>query len=355
MNTGTRLGLYGGGLAVLFAAAFGTAAAVVPDDAADDWNEQSGHDEDHGGESGEHGGHDAAQPVRGLSIEQDGYVLSEVAAPAGVGATGELAFHITASDGRPLTEYTLSHEKELHLIVVRADGSNFRHVHPELGADGTWTLPWTWDAAGTYRVYADFVPADGGDGQGGAGASEDAPDVTLTRTVEVTGDHGPVLATEPSLVAEVDGYTVTLEGDLAAGASAEVTATVTRDGQPVTTIEPYLGAFGHLVALREGDLAYLHVHPEGEEPQAGDLSGPTVAFATEVPTAGRYFLYFDFQVEGQVHSAAFVVDAGDPEAETSTDHDSGHDTESAEASPSESATEPGAETTSHDATDGHGH
>jgi hypothetical protein len=355
MNTGTRLGLYGGGLAVLFAAAFGTAAAVVPDDAAEDWNEQSGHDEDHGGESGDH---DAAQPVRGLSIEQDGYVLSEVAAPTGVGAAGELAFQITASDGKPLTDYTLSHEKELHLIVVRADGSNFRHVHPELGADGTWTLPWTWDAAGTYRVYADFVPADGGDGQGGAGASDDAPDVTLTRTVEVTGDYGPVIATEPSLTAEVDGYTVTLEGDLTAGASAEVTATVTRDGAPVTTIEPYLGAFGHLVALREGDLAYLHVHPEGDEPQAGDLSGPTVAFATEVPTAGRYFLYFDFQVEGQVHSAAFVVDASaaDPDAETSTDHGAEHDTESGEeASPSESATAPAAEATSHDETDGHGH
>jgi hypothetical protein len=357
MNTGTRLGLYGGGLAVLFAAAFGTAAAVVPDDAADDWNEQSGHDE--GGHGSDDGGHGAAQPVRGLSIEQDGYVLSEVAAPTGIGTAGELAFRITASDGKPLTDYTLSHEKELHLIVVRADGTNFRHVHPELGADGTWTLPWTWDAAGTYRVYADFVPADGGDGQGGSGAGDDAPDVTLTRTVEVTGEYGPVIATEPSLVSEVDGYTVTLDGDLAAGASAEVTATVTRDGEPVTTIEPYLGAFGHLVALREGDLAYLHVHPEGDEPQAGDLSGPAVAFATEVPTAGRYFLYFDFQVDGQVHSAAFVVDAGaaDPNAETGADHGSEHDTESTEeSSPSaETTTAPDAEATSHDETDGHGH
>lgn len=360
MNTGTRLGLYGGGLAVLFAAAFGTAAAVVPDDAADDWNDQSGHDEEHGGESGEHGGHDAAQPVRGLSIEQDGYVLSEVAAPAGVGAAGELAFHIIASDGRPLTDYTLSHEKELHLIVVRADGSNFRHVHPELGADGTWTLPWTWDAAGTYRVYADFVPADGGDGEGGAEDAGDGPDVTLTRTVEVTGDYGPEIATGPSLVAEVDGFTVTLDGDLTAGSTAEVTATVTRDGEPVHNIEPYLGAFGHLVALREGDLAYLHVHPEGDEPEAGDLSGPTVAFATEVPTAGRYFLYFDFQVDGQVHSAPFVVDAGaaDPDGETGADHGSEHDTESTEeTSPgAETTTEPGTESTSEpDETDGHGH
>jgi hypothetical protein len=327
MNTGTRLGLYGGGLAVLFAAAFGTAAAVVPEDAADDWNEQSegGHDGGHGSGDGE------AVPVRGLSIEQDGYLLSEVSAPTAIGAAGELAFQITGADGKPLTDYTVSHEKELHLIVVRTDGTHFRHVHPELGADGTWSLPWTWDAAGSYRVYADFVPEDG-------------EDLTLTRTVEVAGDFGPEIATEPTLVSEVDGFTVTLEGDLTAGASSAVTASVTRDGQPVTELEPYLGAFGHLVALREGDLAYLHVHPEGEEPQAGDLSGPGVEFATEVPTEGRYFLYFDFQVAGQVHSAAFVVDTA--EGATSEPDPSSGTTEAPSEEPSESSEHP---------TDDHGH
>ncbi|MEU5154736.1 heavy-metal-associated domain-containing protein [Glycomyces sp. NPDC021274] len=329
MNTGTRLGLYGGGLAVLFAAAFGTAAAVMPDDAADDWNDQA--------EDGGHGGHGSgdgeAAPVRGVSIEQDGYLLSQVSAPTGIGEAGELAFQITGADGEPVTDYTVSHEKELHLIVVRTDGTHFRHVHPELGADGTWSLPWTWDAAGSYRVYADFVP-EGGE------------DLTLTRTVEVAGDYGPEIATEPALVSEVDGFTVTLEGDLSAGASSEVTVSVAREGRPVTELEPYLGAFGHLVALREGDLAYLHVHPEGEAPQAGDLSGPDVTFATEVPTDGRYFLYFDFQVAGQVHSAAFVVDT--------TESANG----GAEADPSEGTTEAPAEEPSESGehgTDDHGH
>ncbi|WP_205324583.1 hypothetical protein [Glycomyces sp. YM15] len=333
MNTGTRLGLYGGGLAVLFAAAFGTAAALMPDDAADDWNEQS---KDAGHEAGHGSGDGAATAVRGLSIEQDGYLLSEISAPTSTGAAGELAFQITGADGRPLTDYTVSHEKELHLIVVRSDGTHFRHVHPERGDDGTWSLPWTWDAAGSYRVYADFVPEDG-------------EDLTLTRTVEVAGEYGPEIATEPTLVSEVDGFTVTLEGDLSAGASSEVTASVTRDGQPVHELEPYLGAFGHLVALRQGDLAYLHVHPEGAAPQAGDLSGPGVTFATEVPTEGRYFLYFDFQVAGQVHSAAFVVET--------TENAGSHETDpSGEAAqdPTEAPTEEPSESGDHP-TDGHGH
>ena len=81
-----------------------------------------------------------------------------------------------------------------------------------------------------------------------------------------------------------------------------MTITVRRDGQVVTT-EPYLGAAGHLVALRDGDLAYLHVHPLDDEP-----AGP-VRFAVEVPSAGLYGLFFDFQVDGQVRTARFVLDA----------------------------------------------
>ena len=198
-------------------------------------------------------------------------------------------------DGEPLTDFTPSHEKDLHLIVVRTDGTGFRHVHPVMDATGRWSLPWQWETAGTYRVYADVVPAGVGE------------NLTLTRTVDVAGSFDPA-APEVAVTDEVDGYQVTLEGDLSAGSQSQLSVNVTRDGQPVTTLEPYLGAYGHLVALRAGDLAYLHVHPEGAEPVAGEVSGPDVEFATTAPTPGRYYLYFDFQVDGQVHTAQFALD-----------------------------------------------
>ena len=56
----------------------------------------------------------------------------------------------------------------------------------------------------------------------------------------------------------------------------------------------------HDVLKIEGDLAYLHVHAEGDQPQAGDTAGPDIGFAAEAPTADRYLLYLDFQVDGQV-------------------------------------------------------
>lgn len=297
MNAAGRLALYGGGLVIAFGGAFGIAGAIVPDSAVSGWTEGSdmnGHD----------GGHDSgaassAELVKGLSLGIDGYVLAPIAAPGAVGEPGELSFQILDEAGAPLTEYLTSHDKELHLIVARSDGSQFRHAHPVLDAStGTWATPWEWTEAGTYRIFTDFTPA-----------AADAPALTLTRTVQVSGEFVPVVP-QPSRVAQVDDFTVSIEGDLVAGSSSDLTVTVSRGGDPVTTLQPYLGAFGHLVALRDGDLAYLHVHAEGDEPEVGDTSGPTIAFAAHAPTAGRYLLYLDFQVDGVVHTAQFVLDAG---------------------------------------------
>jgi len=257
MNTAGRLALYGGGLVVAFGAAFGLAGVFVPESLVAAWQEESPMD---GHDTTESASSSVADALPGLALEADGYTLSPVEAPGAVSERGALRFQIQDDAGAPVTEFTTTHDKDLHLIVVRTDGTQFRHVHPELDtATGTWSLPWAWDAAGSYRVYADTTPA---------GASS----VTLTRTIEVAGDVVPVERTAQR-TDEVAGFTVTLDGDLVAGATSDLTLTISRDGEPVTTLQPYLGAFGHLVTLRAGDLAYLHVHPEGEEPEAGDEGG----------------------------------------------------------------------------------
>lgn len=300
MNAAGRLSLYGAGVVVAFGAAFGIAAAVVPDSAVANWTAAAseGSTAGHAGMSADDT--ETSPVIPGVSLSAYGYQLGPIAAPERASTSGELSFQVLQSDGTPLTAYETSREKELHLIAVRTDGTGFQHVHPTLDtATGTWSTPWEWAEAGTYRIYADFVPD-----------IEDGPDkVTLTRSFDVAGDVAPNPAATTSTTSEVDGYTVTLTGYLTAGETAELTLSVSRAGQPVTTLQPYLGAFGHLVALRDGDLAYLHVHAEGDEPDAGDIAGPDIRFAAVAPTAGRYLLYLDFQVDGQVHTAPFVVDA----------------------------------------------
>jgi len=304
MNAAGRLGLYGAGLAAAFAVAFGAAALVAPRGAApqstmhEEETEMGQHDAHGSGAQGsmDHSAHAATgESLAGVSLSAGGFTLAPVSAPDAVGEQGALSFRILDADGTPVTAYTTQHEKELHLIVVRSDGTAFRHVHPVLDtAGGTWSIPWAWDAAGTYRVFADFAAAG-------------ADPVTLTRTVDVAGPFAPVIPATSSR-ASVDGFDVELDGALAPGSASELTVTVRRGSAPVTTLQPYLGAYGHLVALREGDLAYLHVHPEGTAPTPGATSGPDVRFSAHVSTEGRYLLYFDFQVEGTVHTAAFVLD-----------------------------------------------
>lgn len=298
MKAPARLGLYALVLAAVFAVAFVTAGAVVPEAAVQNWTEEStdGHT---AGEETDAVGHDeqAEASSLGLGLAQDGYRLSGLSAPGGAQTVGELSLTVTGPAGMPVTEFDVDHDKEMHLIVVRADGEYFRHVHPKLNADGAWSLPWEWEAAGTYRVFADFVPSDTGKG------------ITLSTSVQVAGNYTPVTPEEQVTATTVDGFEVSLNGDLTVGELSELNVIVTSDGEPVTSLEPYLDAFGHLVALRQGDLAYLHVHPVGEEPRAGETSGPEIAFDASAPTPGRYLLFLDFKVDGQVHTAALVVDA----------------------------------------------
>ena len=288
MTTPVRVAAFVTALVAAFAVAWGAGRVAGPIE-----TEPVAHEDE--AAHGDGGGHDAGSDDMasadhlpgGLMVADGGYRLDleQVELPAG--GSVPLRFRITGTDGLPLTTYDVEHEKELHLIVVRRDFVGFQHVHPTREADGTWSI----DVAltpGAWRVFADFVP-EGGEG------------ITLGADLAVAGEVGAGAPVPDEAVAEVDGYTVTVSGDLEAGESSDLTVEVTRDGEPVTDLEPYLGAYGHLVALREGDLAYLHVHPEEAGP------GPEVPFVAEVPSAGGYRLFFDFQHDGEVRTAEFAV------------------------------------------------
>jgi hypothetical protein len=95
------------------------------------------------------------------------------------------------------------------------------------------------------------------------------------------------------------------------GAAGELELNVLRDGKPVTDLQPYLCAYGHLVALRSGDLAYLHVHPGGEPGDGKTEPGPGISFIATAPSTGSYRLFLDFKHRGVARTAVFTVQAGD--------------------------------------------
>ncbi len=246
----------------------------------------------------------ATPELAGVAVSQDGYTLRLATTTVAPDVPAGLRFVVTGPDGHPVTSYDVAHEKELHLVVVSRDLGTYAHLHPERDAAGTWTVTGPVLPPGSYRVYADFVPT-GHDG------------LTLATDLAVAGSFSPQPLPAPGSTAEVDGYDVTIEGELVAGADSTITVTVHRGGSPVTDLQPYLGALGHLVAIRDGDLAYLHVHPLDPVDGAG---GPTVRFAVDVPTAATYGLFFDFSHDGSVHTASVIAAATATDVPAADDH-----------------------------------
>ena len=286
MSAPARIAAFVAGLALVFAAAAVAGGAVDPDVEA-----SSG---DHGMASEEETmeGHEtmAAGAVRGLAVSENGYRLVPATMTAASGPRTTYEFSIVDPDGEPLTDFDIEHERKMHLIVVRRDFAGFQHVHPELGADGTWRVELDTSLPGTYRVIADFTSGDG-------------EAMTLATDLSVPGAFEPrPLPMPESTVDAGDGYEVRIDSaEPDAGAATRVAFTVSRNGKAVDGVQPYLGADGHLVVLREGDLAFLHAHPQGEP----GGSGP-IAFDVDYPSAGAYRLFLQFRHRGEVHTAGLT-------------------------------------------------
>jgi hypothetical protein len=282
VTTGVRLSLF----AVLLAAVFGVAAVVgaaVNPSGSDEREGHVGagsdgmadHAADHGGDT-----ESFTATLPGLAVAQDGYRLAMKRTAYQRSARPQrLAFQIVDERGHPVRDYDVAHEKRMHFIVVRRDFADFQHLHPRMRSDGTWTQRVTFTHGGSYRVFADFER--GGEQH------------TLGTDVQVAGDFRakPLPAPRRTIRSEA-GLEVTLHArDGRVGFDVRDEGVVVND-----RLEAYLGAKGHLVALRRGDLAYLHTHPQGDK----------LAFETTYPTAGAYRLFVQFSYEGRIHTAAFT-------------------------------------------------
>jgi hypothetical protein len=270
----TRLIAFAASLAVVLGAAALAGAAIGPEP---ETPEKEAHTDMPAHASSPH-------PVRGLAVADDGLRLVVAEPELRRGRTEQLRFRVVDERGETVRDFDVEHEKRMHLILARRDLTGFQHLHPEQDADGGWSTPVDLADAGSYRLFADFTHA--------------GENRTLAADLRVDGPADLRELPAPRATATSDrGYQVRLDaGHARPGEEADLRFTITRDGEPVQT-ERYLGAGGHLVALREGDMAFLHVHPTSDD---------AVAFAATFPTEGRYRLFLQFQHEARVHTVAFT-------------------------------------------------
>lgn len=298
MAGATRVAAFAALLVGVFAGAalFGGAIGPAGSDADDRQGAETGQHgaketaDDHGStgaaSADSHAGEATAATLPGLQVAQDGYrmVVERTRLQAGQ-PRARVEFRIVDRAGRPVREFERAHQKRMHFIVVRRDLISFQHLHPTMSPDGTWTARVDLSEGGVYRVFADFTR--GGEQR------------TVGADVHVGGRYRPDSLPRPRTAARTDdGLAVSLDAEgVSAGGAGRVSFDVRDNGELVNDrLAPYLGAKGHLVTLREGDLAYLHTHPEGDE----------LAFTSEYPSAGSYRLFVQFRYQGEVRTAAFT-------------------------------------------------
>ncbi|MEU5872872.1 copper resistance protein CopC [Glycomyces sp. NPDC047369] len=229
----------------------------------------------------------------GTTVSAAGFTLQPLERTQPAGVRADYRFRIVGTDRQPATRFAVVHDKPLHLIVVGRDLTGYQHLHPTMAPDGTWSVPLTLARPGGYRVYADFSVTT-------ANGSQQPLVLGVDHTVP--GAHTPAALPPPQAQAAAGPFTVSMTGTPTVGVTAPIHFQVTSAGTATPAqLQRYLGAYGHLVVVREGDLGYVHVHPEPE------LVDGTVKFWLTTPSSGRYRAFFDFQVDGKVHTAEYTI------------------------------------------------
>ncbi|AQL44713.1 hypothetical protein BV210_18335 (plasmid) [Halorientalis sp. IM1011] len=228
--------------------------------------------------------------VGGLAVAANGYRFAPSSTHFTPGDSADWEFRVVREDGSVETAFEEAHDQRGHLIVVRRDLTRFQHLHPTLEDNGTWRVEgFTLPEPGVYRAFIDVVI----DGR------------PLTLGFDLFADGSTVVEPQPDAGrrATVEEYTVELSTDEAvATRPTRLTFEIRRDRAPVTRLDPYLGALGHLVGLREGDLAYVHVHPEETNSDSG-----RVEFVATFPTPGKYRLFFQAKPDGNLITTAHDI------------------------------------------------
>jgi hypothetical protein len=198
----------------------------------------------------------------------------------------------------------------VNLVAVSDDLSTFKRFPLDYKDYGHFLLQTSLPHAGTYRLYADYIPY--------GGTRE-----VKQQTIEVGGTPGsrsaqtamPV-ATENLAVQLVNVQADDAQGSDAAFYQVELQTSrmvsnrktqlhfTVRDaaGNTVVDLEPYFGARAQCVAISLDGQTYLH-----PELKASAAKPRNIVFETQFPHAGRYKVWLQFQQRKSVVTAPFVI------------------------------------------------
>lgn len=178
------------------------------------------------------------------------------------------------------------HEKLLHLFAVSSDLGWFLHDHPEPLGDGRFVLDTVLPHAGEYRLLADFYP-------------ENAAPQMIPATIVVPGKYRPEALTPDVEMQRGANLRISLRMEPVQPVAGKKTMLffTPEPGE----LEPYLGAWGHLLVASSDLIDTIHSHP------AWDERTENVQFNVIFPRPGLHRVWVQFQSRGVVNTVAFTI------------------------------------------------
>ncbi len=199
---------------------------------------------------------------------------------------------LSHANGKPLTveELKVVHTEKVHLFIADESLNDYHHVHPRpTGVPGEFTVPFTPHSANNYQAWVELTPLGGKEHIVKAEIEQPKrPHVPTTITINNMAKHDDLkIVWEPT-------------EPLIAGKDAMIRVNITKDGKPITDLEPLLGAYAHLAGFSGDGSAMVHCHPLGEEPKkASDRGTGELMFHITPKSAGPTKFYLQFQRGGE--------------------------------------------------------
>jgi hypothetical protein len=239
----------------------------------------------------------------GLRSDYVGYAIEDLVLPAEPGVPGRLSFRIGTYRGTPQTDFLVDLTKRMHVYLIREDLAEFRHLHPTMSADGTWSQSVTVPTAGRYRLIAEFVAKD----DGGNGDHLVLGEARTVGSKVAAVPLGPVTGT-----GTVNGLTVRLDSRLRTGNTETMSLALSFDGAPAG-LGTFLGVYGHVTGVAAESGAIVHMHPLGPPATEGDEA--VLSFHTDFKRPGVYRLFVQVRLSGIVRTVPVNVRVSGPTTE----------------------------------------
>ena len=232
--------------------------------------------------------------VAGLPIPVE-YPMEFRASPAFLpaGADVTLEFRILhPQTGQPVTRFETVHERLFHLFLISQDLEYFSHEHPTLLRSGWFRLRTRLPKPGTYRLLADFDPAGGTPQLAARTFSTAGFVVPLEQSI---AHPSPDLSTKQA--ANLGVALTTAPVQPVAGMKTMLFFRVA----PADGLQPYLGAWAHLLAVSNDLIDTIHSHPFLAD------GGPDLQFNLFFPRAATYRVWIQVQRNAVVNTASFTI------------------------------------------------